>query len=183
MASKTKQVLAKTLKEIMKTSPLSKISIGDITKRCDLKRQTFYYHFTDKYHLVNWIFDREILDQIDDFLMYESWDKAMGMVFKLTEENSDFYLNALHGNFSYFYIHILQTQRAVMDNIIQELLGEKKVAQDDREFFIEFYTNAFVGTYVNWINNRMHESSEKVIERLTKIFRGTLKTSLQDYIK
>ncbi|MBI9106894.1 MAG: TetR family transcriptional regulator [Spirochaetales bacterium] len=59
MANSTKIILAEALIETMKSKPLSRISIEDITEKCGLKRQTYYYHFTDKYKLVNWIFDRE----------------------------------------------------------------------------------------------------------------------------
>ena len=55
----TKRALASSLKELMKTQPLTKISVGDICEKCGMNRKSFYYHFCDKYDLVNWIFDTE----------------------------------------------------------------------------------------------------------------------------
>ena len=51
----TKKAIAYTLKEVLLDKPLSKVTISDITKRCDINRQTFYYHFQDIYALVEWI--------------------------------------------------------------------------------------------------------------------------------
>ena len=52
----TEKALALALKQLMKTAPLSKISIQNIMDNCGLNRQTFYYHFKDKFDLVNWIY-------------------------------------------------------------------------------------------------------------------------------
>lgn len=55
----TKRAIATGLKELVDEKPFNKISIRDITEKCGLNRQTFYYHFQDKYELVNWIYYQE----------------------------------------------------------------------------------------------------------------------------
>ncbi|MDC7228398.1 MAG: TetR/AcrR family transcriptional regulator C-terminal domain-containing protein [Spirochaetales bacterium] len=183
MGKSTKLILANALKNLMKDMQLSKISVSDITESCNLNRQTFYYHFTDKYKLVNWIFDREILDNVENYLNYEHWSKALEKVFSLVESDSGFYLNALRDNFSYFYIHLMRTQRNILDEFIENLLEGRRMKKSDREFFSDFYTNAFVGTFVSWVTSSMHEPAETVVTRLEKLIRGSLKNVLEDYIR
>ena len=183
MANPTKKILADSLKEIMKTKSLSRISIEDITGKCGLKRQTFYYHFADKYKLVNWIFDREVLDNVEHYLKYESWDKGLEMVYHIVEDNSPFYLNALQDNFSYFYMHLMQTQRSITYSLIEDLLEGRTIEKNDSDFLADFYANALVGTFISWVNSGMREPGSKVIDRLRKIIRGTLKNSMASYIK
>ena len=48
----TKQALANGLKELMAVHPFEKISIGQICDKCHMSRQSFYYHFKDKYDLI-----------------------------------------------------------------------------------------------------------------------------------
>ena len=55
----TKRALAASLKELMREKPFHKIGIAEICAGCDMNRKSFYYHFKDKYALVNWIFDTE----------------------------------------------------------------------------------------------------------------------------
>lgn len=57
----TKRALASALKELMNEVPFKKISVADICEKCDMNRKSFYYHFRDKYDLVNWIFDTEAI--------------------------------------------------------------------------------------------------------------------------
>ena len=47
----TKRAIAEALKQVCKEKPFDKISISDITAVCGLNRQTFYYHYQDKYEL------------------------------------------------------------------------------------------------------------------------------------
>ena len=56
----TKRMLANTLISLMKKKPLSKISISEIVKECQINRKTFYYHFEDIYGLLEWHLEQEI---------------------------------------------------------------------------------------------------------------------------
>lgn len=49
-------MLADSLRKLMVTKPLSKISIREITEDCGVNRQTFYYHFHDIFDLLEWMF-------------------------------------------------------------------------------------------------------------------------------
>lgn len=51
---RTKRKLAAALEELLETGPLERIRVHHLTDRCELHRQTFYYHFTDVYALFAW---------------------------------------------------------------------------------------------------------------------------------
>ena len=55
-SNQTKRLLAQSLMDLMMTTPLEKISVNDIVDHAGVGRNTFYYHFEDKYDLVNWYF-------------------------------------------------------------------------------------------------------------------------------
>ena len=182
MSNHTKEVLAEALKTLMKTTPINRISVTDISGSCGLKRQTFYYHFDDKYQLVNWIFDQEILEEVSPFLTYEKWPKALEMVFTLVEKEKSFYINALHDNYCSFQNHVFETQYTITIELINALTGKDVSKNDDLIFFAEFYTNAIVGTFIGWINHHMLEKPEHIIHKLTTIISGSLKSSLSNYL-
>ncbi len=54
----TRYIFAQAIKELLKTQELDKITVTDIVKKAGMTRQTFYRHFSDKYDLVNWYFER-----------------------------------------------------------------------------------------------------------------------------
>lgn len=55
MADLTRRALAESVTELLNEKPLDKIKIKDITDRCGVTRNTFYYHFQDIYDLLSWI--------------------------------------------------------------------------------------------------------------------------------
>lgn len=61
-SSITKRALASTMKQLMETTPFSKISVSDICAACGMHRKSFYYHFKDKYDLINWIFYHDFIE-------------------------------------------------------------------------------------------------------------------------
>ena len=54
MANTTKLALEVSLKELLRTKPIDRITINDLTEHCGISRMTFYYHFKDIYDLVEW---------------------------------------------------------------------------------------------------------------------------------
>ena len=50
-SNQTKRLLAQSLMDLMTTTPLEKISVNDIVDHAGVGRNTFYYHFEDKYDL------------------------------------------------------------------------------------------------------------------------------------
>ena len=56
MKDRTKLALAKALQELLNTKTLDEVRVSELCNRCNLQRQSFYYHFQDKFDLVAWIF-------------------------------------------------------------------------------------------------------------------------------
>ena len=54
MSKLTKHAMEKSLKNLLKTKPLNRITINDMVDECGISRMTFYSHFQDIYDLVEW---------------------------------------------------------------------------------------------------------------------------------
>ena len=94
----TKKALAESLKEIMKTVPFDKITVAQICDGCDMNRKSFYYHFKDKYDLVNWIFDTEFIKVASERSSKETYEERMESIENICEyfyNNREFYQKAL----------------------------------------------------------------------------------------
>lgn len=76
-SNQTKHLLAQSLQELMATTPLEKISVNDIVDHAGVGRNTFYYHFEDKYDLVNWYFQSGITQFLVERSAYSSWDSLL----------------------------------------------------------------------------------------------------------
>ena len=63
----TKRILARKTKQLIHCA-FDKITIADITQQSGYNRQTFYYHFRDKYELLNWIYTDDAQQVFDENL-------------------------------------------------------------------------------------------------------------------
>lgn len=74
---RTKYKLADALKTLLNDKPLEKIRIWELTERCDIHRQTFYYHFTDVYDLFFWCVRLDGSKLPAWLVSFPSWQQAL----------------------------------------------------------------------------------------------------------
>lgn len=84
----TKKMLANTLISLMKKKSLSKITISEIVKECQINRKTFYYHFEDIYELLEWHLEQEIIALVPPNLALNEFDTAIILSTDYMEKNS-----------------------------------------------------------------------------------------------
>ena len=95
----TKRAIATGLKELVDEKPFNKISIRDITEKCGLNRQTFYYHFQDKYELVNWIYYQEGFAPLMEGVTFENWYLKVEDLLVLMKKEQSFYYSTISCDF------------------------------------------------------------------------------------
>lgn len=150
----TKKVIAYSLKKLMQETPFQKITIRQIMSEAEIRRQTFYDHFQDKYELLAWIYSQEISENIQDFLDYEHWTKVVRRILEYFQANQTFYVNALsvseQNSFDkYFFKHTKELLRTIVGDILAEhqfFITEEKI-----DFVCMFYSHAFVGLTKDWL--------------------------------
>lgn len=163
----TKKALASALKELMEEYSFEKISIASICERCGMNRKSFYYHFKDKYDLVNWIFDTEFIA-----LMMNRLDDRWGsfeMICEYFYENRNFYRKALRitGQNS-FSEHLREFARPLFRNRIESILKEKTIPQ----ICIDFLTDGFVCSIERWLLDKDCIPPEQFVSAVKMLVQG-----------
>ncbi|RGX55935.1 MULTISPECIES: dihydroxyacetone kinase transcriptional activator DhaS [Anaerotruncus] len=177
----TKRVLAESIKDLMQSTPLSKISVGDITAHCGVNRNTFYYHFKDKYDLVNWIYYTETFEQMSSFSDRAHWEEGLCNLCLYMQRNRKFYINALsvmgQNSFSEYLIDFYDN---LLITCIHELTEGQQVDEQDVRFVARFYTYAFVGIIEEWAHRGMQEDPIPYVNRVKEIIDGSMVRELQE---
>ncbi len=162
----TKHALAASLRALMEEHPFEKITVAQICEQCGINRKSFYYHFKDKYDLVNWIFDSDLvalavsdIDLNDEDSMWRLL-KTLGDYFY---ENRDFYRKAfqIKGQNS-FADHFRELSQPLFKNRLAALVGE----ENTDEFVLDFFTDASLSALERWLTAKECVPPEQVVERL-----------------
>lgn len=148
-SSLTKRALAQAIKELMNEKPLVKISIADIVDRCQMNRQSFYYHFRDKYDLVNWIFYTELITELQNSSNKDEYEELKNIC-RYLYDNRAFYINALkftgqNSFYEYFGEVIYQLLKAAFN----ESFGHS----DQSDFNAMFYADALRACIFRWLTS------------------------------
>lgn len=157
----TKRALAAALKALMKEMPFEKITISDICEKCNMNRKSFYYHFKDKYDLVNWIFDTEFLAVAVKKEYINRWDKINDLC-QYFYANHNFYSKVLN----------VTGQNSLSDHmkelfipVIFDAFQEEAVSPKMRNFQIAFFSDALTLAFQRWLTDKNPLSAEEFVEQ------------------
>ena len=158
----TKKALARALKELLEEKPFEKINVRDICESCEMNRKSFYYHFKDKYDLVNWIFDTEFIGTVHNKVYENTWE-AMLELCRYFYENRSFYRKALciTGQNS-FSEHFQSLLFPVISSRLRDILNEKEVV----EFQVTFITDVVIMAFQRWIVDNSAMSPEEFMNQI-----------------
>ena len=156
----TKQAIISSFKELMKTKSFDKISISDITKSCYLNRQTFYYHFQDKYELMNWIYYNEIFLPLVDDLSEITYQEKFEQMFIKMKEDKHVYQSVLSISDEYGFKQYLTS---ILEELILILLCNKK------NLDTKFCTYGLSSVIIDWVKRGMTESPKNLAEWMSEM--------------
>ncbi len=185
MAKQTQKFIMSTFMQLLENESLDKITVRDIVEECEINRNTFYYHYSDIYDLLDDVFRVEaekFLEQdVDDNTTFgEEYARAAQFVLK--------YRKAI--------LHIYDSKkRDVLENYLETLAFSfinrfvKKesegygLSDDDVNYITGFYTHAIVGNTIEWIKRKLPSGQERFIERTAGTFNVTVKDMIEQCVK
>lgn len=177
---RTKKALAASLKKMMESRSLGKISVRDIIEDCEVNRKTFYYHFKDIYDLVKWMFEQEAVEVVKQYDLIIDYRDAIRFAMDYVEENKHICNCAVDALGRDELKRFFQTDfLATIGNIINQLSEGMNVPEDYKIFLTNFYVEALASGLIDWIRNKDHSDKEKIIQYVSLTFYGTLKQTLE----
>lgn len=162
-SDRTKLLLAESIKELMKTIPLDKITVKEIVARCGTTRQTFYRNFKDKYDLVNWYFDRIVKKTIKQMGVSLTLQEALVKKFEYIKEDKHFFTSALSSS---DYNNLMDYDYQCIYHFYKSIAQKKGEVTPEIDFLIQFYCHGSMEMMAEWVKNDMDISPEKMAYHL-----------------
>lgn len=182
MSQVTKRALEQSLKNLLLKKPLTKITVGDITEDRGINRMTFYYHFKDIYDLVEWSCLEDAKRALEEKKTYDTWQQGFLQIFKAVQENKPFILNVyrcVHREQVEKYLQPLVDQ--LLLNVINEEAAGITVRDEDKQFIAQVYSYMFIGLMLDWIKDDMREDPQQIVEKLSKLIKGSVSVALSRF--
>ncbi|MGN0594321.1 MAG: TetR/AcrR family transcriptional regulator C-terminal domain-containing protein [Hominimerdicola sp.] len=165
----TKSALCDALKKLCEQKPFEKISIADITNECGLNRQSFYYHFQDKYELLSYIYYNELFINITNGVNYDNWYVRLQGFLEKIQAEKDFYSNTLKSNEKIFERYLFKSMHKLFSRFFYHAVENTKRHSEKAKVFADFYSHGFCGIIIDWATGGMKETPYNVMLKMKEL--------------
>lgn len=184
MLKNAKEAFAESLKKMLEKKTLDHITVKDIVEDCGVSRQAFYYHFTDIYDLVEWIFIEEASAALANNRDIDTWQQGYCRVLERLRDNRNLVVNSYRSiSREYLETFMYQVLYQVIYPVVEEQAAGMDVEKKHKEFIAHFYSLAVVAMGLDWVRTGMKENPGEISEQVAALVKGDFKKALRKYAK
>ncbi len=180
----TKKMLAASLKKLMSEKPLHAITVKEITEKCGMHRQTFYYHFEDVHDLVRWMYEEEAFDLLMRSEEVLCWQDKILQLFGYISANREMCVCTLN---SLSRETLKDFFTADLERIVRDVVlaygRDLPSSEGYVEYLTHFYTAAFAGIVESWILGEIDLSPEMIVAYMEQTIADQLNGAVMRYEK
>lgn len=172
----TQRAIVAAFKDMLKDTPFNKITIGDLSDRTGVNRQTFYYNFRDIYDLTLFMFEDELFPLIEN---ERDFSDCMGKINDYFYEHRNVVLNiSRHINRDEIKNRLQPVIRKIASNMIDDVTKSYPLKSDDRAIAVDFTTLMIFEFILGWIDKGVPEQKER-FSRFADILEHNMKSTVK----
>ena len=174
----TCQAISGALKQLMTQKPLERITVAEIMDTCGMRRQHFYYYFTDIYDLLRWTFEKEALELLQQQQGVSLWQDGFLHLFQYINQNRAVCLCALDSLGKESLKQLLEADvSSIVDRAVRQAAVENGLSAYSPEVgvVICLVTIMMAGAVESWLRGELTQTPEELTRRIDMMF--------QDYIR
>ena len=180
MSGFTKEIIIRTLFELLNEKPLAKITVKDIVERCGVNRNTFYYHVRDISDVVECALLREVDQVFERPVEVDSVLECLEVLVNLIGVNKKAMLH--------IYCSVQrETFTSALDKMCQYIVKqyvihnfeEEIMEKEDMKALMHFYKCVMTGVILDWMDHRMSYDLTEYAEKLRSLYGNTFEKTLE----
>ncbi len=179
MANFTEKAIKQEFMKLLNEKSLSKITVKDISEKCGINRNTFYYHFSDIPDLLEVIFTEEsekIASADENASLYELLMYAVDFAIENKVAVFHIFKSAKREMFETYLERI--SEKAVSD-LIERKAGEYNTDERNKRAIIHYYKCLLIGIVIDWLSSEMQYELQEELRRICDLFDGAMERALE----
>ena len=176
----TKRAIQEAFLAVLNEKPLGKITVKDITDRCGINRNTFYYHYQDIPALLEEICQIQVYELVNKYPELNSVEECLDAAMQIVMDNKRAVMNIYNSDNRNTYVSSLWRMcEATVTTYFDTAFTDGRLSPEDRQLLIRYHKCECFGLILDWINNGLREDYIEGIRRLCQLKKG----SLEDMIR
>jgi probable dihydroxyacetone kinase regulator len=181
-----KIAIINSFKELLNKQSIDKITVKEVCMKCNVNRQTFYYHFTDIMDIFRFIIFEEMSAEIAQNRTFETWGSGFLATMNYLKKNSKMFLHVY--NSSYWpeaNIYFTSLASKMLGDVVEECVNKMKAKLSDKDqiFIVNFYKHVFSGLIIDWVSEGMEGEPQIILDKLLIMITGSIPRSVDAFIK
>lgn len=168
-ANITKKELAESLKRLASGRLFEHVTVGDIVKECGVNRQTFYYHFSDKYELLDWIYYNETFVPLTADISFGNWDEKLYELLQIMRANKAFYMNTIKCSDNFFEEYLLKMLTTLFETAIEDLDARGQLTPEKKRLASKIFAHGLTGVVIEWAMGGMKADEKMIAENMKEL--------------
>ncbi len=180
MSSFTKEVIIKTLFELLNEKPLAKITVKDIVERCGVNRNTFYYHFRDISDVVECALKREVDKAFEQPVEIDSVLECLEVLVNLIGENRKAMLH-IYGSLQRedFTNALDKMCQYIVSQYAEHNFDPEILEKEEVKVLMHFYKCVMIGVILDWMDHRMSYDLTEYAGKIRALYGNTFEKTLE----
>ncbi len=176
---KTREAIFRAFTELLSVKDFSQITVGEIIKKADIGRATFYSHFETKDFLLKefceelfcHIFDTENHNENEHRHIFacEETDSVFTHLFRHLQKNDNNILALLSSQNNELFLRYFKVNLELLIESQMSLFESRKSKDIPCSFWKNHIISTFVETIKWWVDNGMKESAEVITEYFLQV--------------
>lgn len=169
----TKKAIQEAFLELLNEKPIGKISIKDISDRCGINRNTFYYHYQDMVALLEEICSRDVDNIVKQYPELNSIEECMEALMEFAQANKRAAMHIFNSNNRNTYVSSLwKVCEHVVATYLQTVFPDIPVTEAEKALIIRYLKCSCFGLIVDWISTGMTDDYAQGLHDIIKSLRG-----------
>ena len=180
MSSFTKEVIIKTLFELLNEKPLAKITVKDIVERCGVNRNTFYYHFRDISDVVECALKREVDKAFEQPVEIDSVLECLEVLVNLIGENRKAMLHNYGSLQRQNFTNALDKMcQYIVSQYAEHNFDPEILEKEEVKVLMHFYKCVMTGVMLDWMDHRMSYDLTEYAGKIRALYGNTFEKTLE----
>lgn len=180
MSGFTKEIIIRTLFELLNEKPLARITVKDIVERCGVNRNTFYYHFKDISDVVEYALLREVDKAFERPVEVDSVLECLEVLVNLIGENRKAMLHIYCSVQREVFTSALDKMcQYIVQQYMVHNFDETVMEKEGMKALMHFYKCVMIGISLDWMDHRMSYDLVEYAGRLRNLYGDTFEKTLE----
>ena len=167
MANFTKKAIKESFIDLLEEHPLSDITVKDIVEKCEINRNTFYYHYQDVPALIEEIVKEEVEQILKKYPSVSTIVECFDALIEFASHRKKAIMHIYRSvNREVFERNLMTVTEFFVSNYVNTALTNENIGTADKKTVVDYYKCVCFGLVLNWLNTGMTDEYAHEIRRI-----------------